>query len=144
MSSNLAEGDVIGFDIGEKRVGVARINSFAKIAEPLETITVSNESLLEKVKLEINKYNPIAVVIGLPRGLDGQETAQTVYSRSVAEDLNNMINLPVYLIDEAGSSKKAEELATAHPNVGKDSLAAAVFLEDFINFENIELLKVKP
>mgnify|MGYP006375151227 FL=1 len=71
------DSDILGLDLGLKRTGVARINLIAKIAEPLSAIQMDNTDLVSKVQELITEHNACAVVVGLPRGLDGQETEQT-------------------------------------------------------------------
>ncbi len=132
----------IGLDVGEKRIGVARIHDIVRIAEPLAHINVTEIDVTESIKKLIIDYAVDGIVVGLPRGLDGQETAQTEYSRKFAETLDADINVPVYLIDEAGTSKLADERIGKNSLISRDSMAAAILLEDFINYKSIELLKV--
>jgi putative transcription antitermination factor YqgF len=90
----------------------------------------------------IIEHNASGVVIGLPRGLDGQETSQTVYSRKFADELQKQITVPVYLIDEAGTSKAADDRSGKNSQLSRDSVAAAILLEDFISVRNQEDLRV--
>jgi putative Holliday junction resolvase len=131
----------IGLDVGGRRIGVARINSLVRIAEPLEHIDVKSQDFDTSMSKIISEYIPDGIVVGLPRGLDGQETEQTEYSRRFAENLKTTIDIPIYMIDEAGTSKVADDR-----NVGgkksRDSLSAAVFLEDFVNANNQNEMRV--
>ena len=72
----------------------------------------------------------------MPRGLDGQETAQTTYARTTARTLAGQLQLPLYLIDEAVTSKqaKAELEARRKPYVKGDidALAATYILDDYL------------
>ena len=130
-------------DVGERRIGVARVNSLAKIPEALEHITVSEDmDIISEVKKILADYDAQAVVIGLPRGLDGQETNQTEFSRKFASNIRSNIKTDVYLIDEAGTSKAADEILKNNPSLSRDSVSASIILEDFINYKNIEELKV--
>lgn len=133
---------IIGLDIGEKRIGVARISTVAKIAEPLEVIETSSQDVTGKIKQVINEYQADAVVAGLPRGLDGQETAQTKYCQDFARQLATELTVPVYMIDEAGTSKEADARIGASTNISRDSMAAAILLEDFVYYKNQDLLRV--
>jgi putative Holliday junction resolvase len=133
----------IGLDVGERRIGVARVNSLAKIAEPLEHITVSEDTdIISEVKKLLAFLDAQAVVIGLPRGLDGQETEQTKFSRKFADNIKSNIKADVYLIDEAGTSKAADEILKNNPSLSRDSVSASILLEDFINYKNKDELKV--
>lgn len=122
--------DILGLDLGLKRTGVARINLIAKIAEPLAPILMDNTNLVSKVQELIAQYNACAVVVGLPRGLDGQETEQTTWAIKVTEELKHALEEPVFSIDEALTTKFAEDRANSGESI--DSVAAGILLEDFV------------
>jgi putative Holliday junction resolvase len=141
MTTNLHQ-TIIGLDIGEKRIGVARINTVAKIAEPLAVIETSSQNATDKVKALISEHQADAIVTGLPRGLDGQETDQTKYCQDFTNKLAREVTVPVYMIDEAGTSKEADVRIGKATNISRDSMAAAILLEDFVNYKDQELLRV--
>lgn len=140
MGTNL-EGTILGLDVGSRRIGLARINAFAKLSEPLPEIDLERSEAFETIKQVISQHTASAVVVGLPRGLEGQETEQTAYCRKFAEDLAENINLPVFLIDEAGTTKEAE-LRAKNSSESVDSIAASIILEDFVNLPDVESLRV--
>ncbi len=134
------EGELIGLDIGEKNIGVARISTFARIAEPLETIN-ANLDAFTAILTAVKEHDAVAVVIGLPRGLDGQETAQTAKIRQFVSEFSKKTDKPLYLIDEAGTTKEAEKRLTSNPSASIDSLAATIFLEDFVSSDKQSLMR---
>lgn len=124
--------EVIGLDVGKKRTGLARINLIAKVPEPLETIeTAEALNLLPDI---IKQHNSQAVVVGLPRGMQAQETDQTRWVRDWTKGLMGLVDLPFYWQDEAATSIEAESLAKTipgMPNTSIDSLSACILLQDF-------------
>lgn len=134
------EGELIGLDVGEKNIGVARVNTLAKIAEPLKEIKAGPEAFSD-VLTAVQEHGAVAVIIGLPRGLDGQETAQTAKIKQFTADFAKQTELPIYMIDEAGSTKEAEKRLVSNPNASIDSLAATVFLEDFVSSSKQSLMR---
>jgi len=132
----------IGLDVGERRIGVARIHNVVGIAEPLEHIDTTTQDVIQTIHKVVNDFGADGVVVGLPRGLDGQETTQTEYSRDFAAHLKTQISVPVYLIDEAGTSKAADDRMGKNSKFSRDSVAAAILLEDFTQYHNQESLKV--
>lgn len=135
---------VMALDIGEQRTGVALANSIAKIANPL--LTLSNpDTLIEDVKQLIDQHEVTTVVVGLPRGLDGQNTSQTAYVQNIAGELEKYLDMPIHFIDEAATSIKAEtELKLQKKPYQKadvDKLAATYILEDFLG-EHPEVFSV--
>lgn len=127
---NLSNQEFIGVDVGAARVGIARGASLAKIAQPLKSVA-ANDALAEIESLSIQ--NQVAgIVVGLPRGLDGNETPQTKAVRGWVQTAKSQIKLPFYWQDEALTSQKAESLKLkASP--GSDAEAAAIILQDFLD-----------
>lgn len=135
------EQQFVGLDVGERRIGVARVHSIVKLAEPLDFIDVVNQDVNDAIVALVKTHSADGLVIGLPRGLDGQETDQTNYSREFAQLVKDRLNIPVYLIDEAGTSKSADD-RNVDGKYSRDSVAAAIFLEDFVNLDDKEALRI--
>jgi putative holliday junction resolvase len=115
--------------VGERRIGVARGSSMARIAEPLETVAA--EKAIESISALAQKHHSAGIVVGLPRSLDGAETAQTRKIRQWVAQAKTLIELPFYWQDEALTSKVAEEQIAR--NTGTDAVAASVILQDFLD-----------
>ncbi len=127
-------GYLLGLDVGDKRIGVALASVIARLPQPLKVIP-SSDSAIDEIKAVAERENVTMLVVGLPRNMQGQETAQTQKIRSFAERLDSVIDLPVVFADESLSSKRAEELIRQHTfkNASQDSLAACFILEEFFN-----------
>lgn len=127
---------VIALDIGEVRTGVAIARSIARIASPLVTVATQDD-LAGTVTRIVNENDVRRIVVGLPRNLQGQSTAQTAFSESIAAAIEASTGLPVHFMDEAGTSQKAEaELKARKKPYQKqdiDMLAATYILEDFLS-----------
>jgi putative Holliday junction resolvase len=126
---------IMALDVGEKRVGVAIADSVARFASPLTTLS-NDDQLLDQLKALITEYSVREIVVGLPRGLEGQETAQTKISRAFNEQLHADVKLPTILQDEAVTSIAAEEKLKAsgkpYHKEDIDMYAAAQILEDYL------------
>lgn len=118
--------EYLAIDFGGARVGVARGNTAARLAEPLVTLPAA--SAMAEIKELAAKKQAHGVVVGLPRNLDGQETKQTKAVRDWAVRLKQELSLPVYFQDEAVTSQLAGPTAT-----GNDAAAAAIILQDFLD-----------
>lgn len=123
--------DFIGLDVGQARTGFARASALACLAEPLRTVP-TNEALTELKQLVDKGVS--AVVVGLPRDINGRETEQTAWVRQWADEAKKMIDTTFYWQDEALTSKLAEAEAL---HTGKikdvDALAAQIILQDFLD-----------
>lgn len=126
---------ILALDVGDVRIGVARANTIAKIAEPLVTIEM-NDTAAERVAELTKEQQADCVVVGLPRNMAGDETAQTEKVRAFVAKLEDALDIPVKLQDESLTSVKAEEILEARKsgyNKGDvDALAAALILEDYL------------
>lgn len=123
-------GDLIGLDLGKSRSGVARINVQARLSEPLDEITM-DDRFFELVQEVVQKYDACCIVAGLPRGLDGQHTEQTQWAQNMVEELRDKSKVSVFAVDEAGTTKAAEQRSL--PGQSVDSVAACIIVEDFLN-----------
>lgn len=132
-----ATPNVISLDVGSRRIGVALANLEARMAAPLMTIDRVQVSDIFPVLIELfEKHGAVAVVVGLPRGMEGQETDQTASARQFAAELGKQINIPIHLQDEAATSIEAEEELKANKKPYQkgdiDKLAAAIILRDWL------------
>lgn len=127
---------ILGLDVGTKRIGVARVDSSVKIAIPVGTIE-ANGTEFEKIKRLSRVYGAENFVIGLPRNLQGEETAQSRYTRDFAKKLKNELpEAKIAFQDESLTSVEAEKNLKNRKNLKKgdiDTEAATLILQDFID-----------
>jgi putative Holliday junction resolvase len=121
---------LLGLDIGQARIGVARGNTVARLASPLAVVAVDGHEL-EQIKTLVEQETATELVAGLPRGLDGQATAQTELTKQFGERLAEL-GLPLHWQDEAGTSIQAETEGRGD-SIGADARAAAIILQDYLN-----------
>lgn len=126
---------VLGIDVGERRIGVALASLQAKLASPLTIIDAGAEPVA-KIQNLVDETGSSRVVVGLPRNLNGEDTAQTSSVREFAGILSEKLSVPVVLQDEAVTSVEAENRLKAR---GKpydkgdiDAEAAAIILQDYL------------
>lgn len=126
---------VAALDVGDARVGIATTRVMVGLPQPVLTLT-NDEKIWENLERFTQENSITVLVVGLPRGLEGQETKQTGKVRQFVERLKQRITLPVHLQDEAVTSIKAQaELAARGGRYNKgmvDALAATYILEDFL------------
>jgi putative Holliday junction resolvase len=126
----------LGLDIGTRRIGVAIAREGIRIPSPLTTLE-NNDDVVAQLQKIVQEQSVQKLVVGLPRGMDGQETEQTKLTEAFAHELQARLGVPVVLQDEALTSQKAEnELAARKKPYAKgdvDALAATYILEDYIN-----------
>ncbi len=129
---------VLCLDVGERRIGIALASTIARLPAPLTTIDRNQETDVYETISQITKSEDVSVVVvGLPRGMQGQETKQTIISRQFAQKLSEAISVPIVMQDEAGTSLEAErilkERGKAYEKGDIDAEAATIILRDYLN-----------
>lgn len=100
----------LAIDYGLKRIGLAVSDASGCMSFPLETLKkTTNEKLFAELQSIIRSQGIDALVVGLPRGLEGQGTLSTRQARNFARKLGSITGLPVSMVDEALTSALAEE-----------------------------------
>ncbi len=133
--------NVLGFDYGTRCIGVAIGNRLSG-ARPLSTVEHGERSLpwAEIAKL-IAEWQPDALVVGLPLGLDGEEQSVTQAARRFVAALATQHELPVHTVDERYTSQEASRRFAAQRAAGfvrrkdsvtLDAIAAQVILESWL------------
>ncbi len=101
---------VMGLDLGTKTIGVAISDRLWSTATPIETIkrtkfTADADRLLELIKTrEIG-----AIILGLPRNMDGTEGVRCQSTRAFARNLGRLTEVPIGFWDERLSTVAAEK-----------------------------------
>ena len=127
---------IIGLDIGEKRIGVAKADSSTRIAVPVGYINVDGSEWQEIARFS-NLQGTNFFVLGLPRSNEGTETKQSVYVRNFAKLLvQRLPGAKVRFQDESLTSVVAEERLQAsgkpYEKGDIDAEAASIILQDFM------------
>ena len=136
----------VGLDIGERRIGIAVSDATGTLARPLGVLRPAGLDVdaLDVVAREIARLageedGVGAIVVGLPRRLDGTPTEMTPRIEQFARALGAKTSLPVALQDERLSSREAESRLALHHKDWRsrkaklDAAAAAIILQDYLD-----------
>lgn len=127
----------LGVDLGAVRVGVALSDPTGTLASPLSVMTRSGD-LLDRIADLVAEYEVGAVVVGLPRSLDGRERQAAKSARAEASQLADRLAVPVHLQDERLTTVVAHSvMAAAGKNARQrrgsvDASAAALLLQSWL------------
>jgi putative Holliday junction resolvase len=137
---------VVGLDIGERRIGIAVSDATGTLARPLGVLhpTGLEVDALDVVSTEIARLAAEedgigAIVVGLPRRLDGSPNEMTPRVEQFARRLGTKTALPITLQDERLSSREAESRLALRDKDWRsrkarlDAAAAAVILQDYLD-----------
>jgi putative Holliday junction resolvase len=127
---------VLALDVGNKRVGIALASLVARLPQPLTTLE-RGDTFFTQLTEVIDREGIGEIVVGWPRGLNGQSTAQTAVTEAFTKELSqHFANLSIHKQDEALTSKQAEsELQARGKTYGRgdiDALAACYILADWL------------
>lgn len=130
---------LLGIDYGSRRVGLALSDGLGLLAHPYATLTKTTRDKLFADLLRIIAAEKVtAVVLGLPRALNNEDTHTTRQVRNFAQSLGRRTSLPIHFQDEALSSSLAEQHLFQSGRRGKkmraalDQQAAVIILQDYL------------
>ncbi|MGZ5032034.1 MAG: Holliday junction resolvase RuvX [Usitatibacter sp.] len=132
-------GTILGFDFGEKRVGVAVGETITRIASPLGAIEeAATNARFRAIGKFVEAWAPVALVVGRPRHSDGSEHVVAKLAEKFARRLATRYRLPVVFVDETLTSATAQaQLRDTRTRPGKksdiDALAAAIILQSYLD-----------
>lgn len=132
-------GTLIGFDFGERRIGVAVGETSTRIANPLGAIEErANDERFRAIGRIVDEWQPVGFVVGRPRHSDDSEHAVAKLAEKFARRLESRYHLPVEFIDETLTSAIAEsELREIRTRASRksdvDALAAAMILQSYLD-----------
>ena len=139
----------LGVDVGKKRIGLAVSDASALVARPWRMLLAGHSPRVsaDRVAAVLGELDdPFdrapgvgAIVVGLPRRLDGSDTDMTAPAREMASALQALTGLDVHLQDERLTSREAEQrLAEREPDWRQrkrqiDAESAAIILQDYLD-----------
>lgn len=131
---------LLAIDYGTKRTGIAVTDPSQIIATALET--VPTHTLFDFLRKYFEKEPVEAIVIGMPKGLDNQDTNSTAAVRGAIKRLNKEFPaLPVYEHDERFTSTMAMQSMILGGTSKKDrrdksnldKISATIILQSFMD-----------
>ncbi len=134
----------LGFDFGNKKIGIAVGQVTTSIANPLQTIrSIKQQPNWSLISQLINEWLPKGLVVGISKQADGSDNIITPRMQKFCRQLEGRYNLPVYQVDEAFSTFEAKQILfdDLQVNAGKlwevqDQLAAQLILQSWLNQNN--------
>ena len=101
-------------------------------ARPLRIIHwKTNEEKWRQIENLLSEWTPAAVVVGIPRHVDGTENSMTKPCERFANQIEGRYGLPVIREDERFSSVEAQREAEKNENI--DDEAAAIILQQWLS-----------
>ena len=122
---------LMALDFGSRRTGVAISDELGLYAHPRPAIKGGVRALLDTIPPLVATEAIGEVIVGLPRTLAGEDSAQTEATRAFVERLREQLDVPVTTWDERLTSVEAARYVPSdrHRDGALDSAAAALLLQ---------------
>ena len=118
----------LAFDFGQKRTGVAYASRLLGQAQPQGTVNASGDARWPLIAKHIERWQPDALVVGVPYHPDGAAHENTALAKKFARQLQGRFALPVFEVDERYSTTEAKSGGAADV----DAASACVILDQFL------------
>ena len=131
---------IIAFDFGMKKIGSAIGQTITGNTRPLKIIPAKEgipqwSTITELVK----KWRADAIVVGIPFNMDGSQQNITFKAQQFIQELQALVTIPIYTMDERLTSVAAREILfqqggyKALQDGQVDCVAAQLILENWLN-----------
>jgi putative Holliday junction resolvase len=131
---------IVGFDVGDRRIGVALSDPLGFTAQPLFTLHRTNRRAdFKAVARVLRKHHVVEAVVGNPLYMSGDQSPQAAKAQAFAEELRTEFNLTVHLWDERLSTTQAHRHLddAGHAAMGRkgiiDQVAAVLILQSWLD-----------
>ncbi len=130
---------IMAVDLGLVRTGLAISDELEMLASPIGTITERDLNVLAgKIAEAATQHGARALVVGLPRNMDGSKGESAQRAEGFAGQLRELTGLPVSLWDERLTTVSAIGYLNETNVRGKkrkaivDTVSATIILEDYL------------
>lgn len=129
---------ILALDFGRVRIGAAISDELQFLAHPFETIP-ANQQALSRVAEIVREKKVDHVIVGFPRGLNGQIGAAATEVLEFVEKLRAILPCPVVTWDERLTTAAAHRALrdagkkTRHTRSYVDQVAAQMILQSYLD-----------
>ncbi len=133
----------MGLDIGSVRIGVAASDPEGILATPLTVVRRKDEpAALRELREVVAEYEPIELLAGDPKSLDGAARAAAASALEFARKVAAATGTPIRLVDERFTTVEAHHALAAAGKSSRqrreivDAQAAVIILQNALEFEH--------
>ena len=135
------KGRILGVDFGDTRTGLAASDINRYLASGIGYVSPGGiVKTADKVAEVAKEQRTVAVIVGLPKNMDGSEGARADTCRVFAKKVQEATGLPVKLWDERRTTVEAHNILSQHNYHGKkrketvDAVAASLILSGYMDY----------
>ncbi|MGI6484093.1 MAG: Holliday junction resolvase RuvX [Candidatus Dojkabacteria bacterium] len=137
---------ILAIDYGDKHFGLAISDTKGILAQPLDTISISQNRGINNVIKDIldiaEEQKAKTILVGMPQEFRDQYKKTTDKIKIFINRLKDHTKIPIITYDESFSTTWAQNMLISSGQTTKksrrkiDSIAATVFLQEFLNSNN--------
>jgi putative Holliday junction resolvase len=143
---------ILGFDVGDRRIGLALSDPLGYTAQPLFTLhRTGRRADLKSVGRVLRKHGVTEAVVGNPLYMSGDQSPQAAKAQAFAEELRVEFGITVHLWDERLTTTQAHRYLDDAGHAGGsykgerkgiiDQVAAVLILQSFLESRRNERLR---
>ena len=128
---------IVAFDYGEKKIGVAVGQTETNTSSPLQIIFNNNNNKVNwnKISFLLNEWKPDLVIIGKPLNMDGTDSEIMKKVEKFVKHLKTIYDAQYEYIDERLTTFEAKEILIENKSDIVDANAAKILIDNWFNKE---------
>ena len=125
---------VISFDFGTKKIGVAVGQTETKTSSPLQIVFSKNNTVnWDEIESIVNERKPNLILVGKPLNMDGSDSDMMEKVDIFYKKLEKISKIPCEYVDERLTSFEARESLTEIKKDLIDAHAAKILIDQWFN-----------
>ena len=123
---------IVAFDFGTKKIGVAVGQTATYTSSPLQIIiNKDNKVNWSEISILLNEWNPELIIVGKPLNMDGTDSEIMKQVEKFYEKLKNTYDVDIEYIDERLTTFEAKQILEDTDIDQVDANAAKILIDNW-------------
>lgn len=123
---------VLSIDYGLTKIGLAMGDTITKLAFP-RGLLMAAPDLAHQIVTLVKEEDVGLIIVGQPLNMQGKVTKQTETTMYFVSQLQKLVAVPVELLDERLTTRRALGAKHSGSRLADDELAAMYLLQDYLD-----------
>ena len=130
---------IVAFDFGTKKIGVAVGQTATYTSSPLQIIiNKDNKVNWSEISILLNEWNPELIIVGKPLNMDGTDSEIMKQVEKFYEKLKNTFDVNLEYIDERLTTFEAKQILEDTDINQVDANAAKILIDNWFEINDKE------
>ena len=127
---------IVAFDFGTKKIGVAVGQTETNSSSPLQVIFNKNNRInFDEINILLKEWKPDIIIIGKPLNMDGTDSEIMKKVEKFVKHLKTIYDAQYEYIDERLTTFEAKEILVENKSDIVDANAAKILIDNWFNKE---------